>query len=95
KSASALTVTAVASPPPVAPATAILTTTAAADLFAFNLKADVSENVKLTKLNITYDGLSNNFDANSIKVTFGAPLNKSYTSTNITFSNNIFTLAIP
>ncbi|EKD55555.1 MAG: hypothetical protein ACD_59C00126G0001, partial [uncultured bacterium] len=49
----------------------------------------------MTKLNLTYDGLANNFDASSISIIFGAPVSKTYTSANIVFSNNIFTLDIP
>jgi hypothetical protein len=91
KSASSLTVTLDASNP----AGLVLTDTTAANMFIIKLAAGTSENIKLTKLNLTYDGLANNFDASSISIIFGAPVSKTYTSTNIVFSNNIFTLDIP
>jgi len=91
KSASSLTVTLDASNP----AGAVLTDTTAANMFIIKLTAGTSEDIKLTKLNLTYDGLANNFDASSISIIFGAPVSKTYTSANIVFSNNIFTLDIP
>jgi hypothetical protein len=91
KSPSSLTVSADANP-----AAGVLTNPpVTAARFAFKLTAGTSENIKLTKMNISYDGFSNNFDANSIQIVFPAPITKTYTSANITFSNNIFTLSVP
>ena len=92
KSPSALTVSTDASNP----AADVLTNPpATASRFAFKLTAGTSEDIKLTKMNVSYDGLSNNFDANSIQIAFPAPISKTYNSANITFSNNIFTLSVP
>lgn len=88
KSASSLTVSAVAVPP----AAATLTNLNETDIFSFNLTAGASENIKLSKLNITYDGFENDFDKTSIKITVGG---KTYTYPAVTFSNNVFTVEVP